>query len=86
MGAYSIFSILRNALNGQQGWQPAWRKAEPKKSYDAIVIGGGGPSGSASGSVGVASGSSSSGSGSAGATRSSSAIALRTERMMSSCI
>ena len=29
MGAYSIFSILRNALNGQQGWQPAWRKAEP---------------------------------------------------------
>ncbi len=42
MGAYSIFSILRNALNGQQGWQPAWRKAEPKKSYDAIIVGGGG--------------------------------------------
>jgi choline dehydrogenase-like flavoprotein len=35
-------SLLREGLNGQRGWQPAWRDAAPKKSYDAIVIGGGG--------------------------------------------
>lgn len=42
MGAYGIFSILRNGLNGQRDWRPAWRKAEPKAHYDAIIVGGGG--------------------------------------------
>jgi len=39
---YSIFSLLRNARSYHQDWQRAWRSPEPKKSYDAIIIGGGG--------------------------------------------
>ena len=42
MGRYSAFSLLRGAFNGQSHWQPAWRDPEPKKTYDIIVIGGGG--------------------------------------------
>jgi methylglutamate dehydrogenase subunit A len=42
MSRYSAFSIFRNALSGQKNWQRAWRAAEPKPSYDVIVIGGGG--------------------------------------------
>ena len=39
---YSIFSLLRNALSYHENWPEAWRNAEPKPSYDAIIIGGGG--------------------------------------------
>ncbi|MDX2155661.1 MAG: sarcosine oxidase subunit beta family protein [Hyphomicrobiaceae bacterium] len=39
---YSILSILSEAFRGNSGWQPAWRDAEPKPAYDAIVVGGGG--------------------------------------------
>jgi sarcosine oxidase, subunit beta len=39
---YSAFSLLREGLNGQRGWVPAWRDAAPRPRYDAIVIGGGG--------------------------------------------
>jgi sarcosine oxidase, subunit beta len=39
---YSGLSLLREGLNGQRGWQPAWRDAKPKAKYDAVVIGGGG--------------------------------------------
>ncbi len=39
---YSGFSLARNAMSYHQGWQQAWRHAEPKASYDAIIIGGGG--------------------------------------------
>jgi len=39
---YSVFSLLKNALTGHRGWQPAWRDAEPRLSYDVIIIGGGG--------------------------------------------
>ncbi|MDX8468049.1 sarcosine oxidase subunit beta [Mesorhizobium sp. VK23B] len=42
MAEYSAFSLLRNALTGNQDWKPAWRKPDPKASYDVIVIGGGG--------------------------------------------
>jgi methylglutamate dehydrogenase subunit A len=42
MSRYSALSLLRGAFNGQSHWQPAWRHPEPKKSYDIIVIGGGG--------------------------------------------
>ena len=42
MAEYSIFSILRHGLTGNKGWRPTWRKAEPKPSYDVIVVGGGG--------------------------------------------
>ena len=39
---YSIFSLARNAASYHQEWQQAWRHAEPKPSYDAVIIGGGG--------------------------------------------
>ena len=39
---YSALSLLREGLNGQRGWEPAWRDAVPKAHYGAIVIGGGG--------------------------------------------
>jgi methylglutamate dehydrogenase subunit A len=39
---YSIFSLLRNALSGNQHWQPVWREPEPKPAYDTIIVGGGG--------------------------------------------
>ncbi|MER9617172.1 sarcosine oxidase subunit beta family protein [Mesorhizobium sp. M0207] len=42
MARYSALWIFRNALAGQKNWQRAWRAAEPKPSYDVIVIGGGG--------------------------------------------
>jgi sarcosine oxidase subunit beta len=42
MAEYSVFSVLRHGLSGNKGWRPAWRKAEPKPSYDVIVVGGGG--------------------------------------------
>ncbi len=39
---YSAFTLARQALRNHRDWRPAWRHASPKKSYDAIVIGGGG--------------------------------------------
>ncbi|MGH6926452.1 MAG: sarcosine oxidase subunit beta family protein, partial [Propylenella sp.] len=42
MAEYSIFSVLRHGLSGNRGWKPTWRKREPKRSYDVIVVGGGG--------------------------------------------
>jgi len=39
---YSIFSVLTEALRGQSGWRPAWRKASPKPAYDVVLVGGGG--------------------------------------------
>ena len=39
---YSVFSLVKNALSYHENWQPAWRSPEPKKEYDAIIIGGGG--------------------------------------------
>ncbi|MFO1170185.1 MAG: sarcosine oxidase subunit beta family protein [Hyphomicrobiaceae bacterium] len=42
MSRYSAFAILKNALTGNTGWTRAWRSPEPKKSYDVVIIGGGG--------------------------------------------
>ena len=42
MSRYSAFAVFKNALTGNKNWQPAWRKPEPKKSYDVIIVGGGG--------------------------------------------
>ena len=42
MSRYSAWGLLRGAFNGQSHWAPAWRDAEPKPSYDIIIIGGGG--------------------------------------------
>jgi sarcosine oxidase subunit beta len=39
---FSIFSVLAQAAVGQTGWAPQWRSPEPKASYDAIIVGGGG--------------------------------------------
>ena len=39
---YSIWSILQQGFRGGRGWGRAWRAALPKKSYDAIIVGGGG--------------------------------------------
>ncbi|MGO9773967.1 MAG: FAD-dependent oxidoreductase, partial [Roseiarcus sp.] len=39
---YSALSLLKEGLAGHTGWEPAWRSPAPQKSYDAIVIGGGG--------------------------------------------
>ena len=39
---YSVFSLVKNALSYHENWQPAWRSPEPKKEYDAIIVGGGG--------------------------------------------
>jgi len=39
---YSGLSLLRNALTHNTRWREAWRSAEPKRGYDAIVVGGGG--------------------------------------------
>lgn len=42
MREYSAYTLLKNALSGNRDWKPAWRKPDPKPSYDVIVIGGGG--------------------------------------------
>ena len=42
MSKYSIFSLLRNAVSYHENWGAAWRSPEPKKEYDALIIGGGG--------------------------------------------
>ena len=39
---YSIFSLARNARSYHENWAEAWRSPEPKSSYDAIIVGGGG--------------------------------------------
>ena len=42
MSRYSIFSLARNALSHHENWSRAWRSPEPKREYDAIIVGGGG--------------------------------------------
>ena len=39
---YSGFRVIKEGLMGQKGWKPVWRNPDPKPSYDAIIIGGGG--------------------------------------------
>jgi sarcosine oxidase subunit beta len=41
-GRYSAFAVLREALRGHTGWQPAWRDAAPAPDYDVVIVGGGG--------------------------------------------
>ncbi len=42
MQRFSIFSLLRHGLGNHRGWRQQWRTAEPKRRYDAIIVGGGG--------------------------------------------
>ena len=39
---FSALTLLRNAFSRQTGYPRQWRKAEPRQSYDVVVIGGGG--------------------------------------------
>ena len=39
---YSAFSLVRNALTHNRNWREAWRSPEPKRRYDALIVGGGG--------------------------------------------
>ncbi|MFE0017053.1 sarcosine oxidase subunit beta family protein [Mesorhizobium sp. NPDC059054] len=39
---YSALSLLKEGLAGQKGWEPAWRSPQPSKTYDVIIVGGGG--------------------------------------------
>lgn len=42
MQRYSFANLARQALKRHRRWQPAWRDASLKPSYDVVVIGGGG--------------------------------------------
>ena len=42
MAGYSGLRVFSEGLRGNSGWRPAWRKPEPKREYDVIVVGGGG--------------------------------------------
>jgi sarcosine oxidase subunit beta len=35
-------SLLRQSFSGHQGWPAQWRAAEPKASYEAVIVGAGG--------------------------------------------
>ncbi|MXY41679.1 MAG: sarcosine oxidase subunit beta family protein [Rhodospirillaceae bacterium] len=39
---YSALRILKEGLTGNRGWKPVWREPDPKRRYEAIVVGGGG--------------------------------------------
>ena len=39
---YSGFNLVLHALRNHRNWKPAWRSAQPRSSYDVIIIGGGG--------------------------------------------
>ena len=42
MSSYSVFSLVRNAISHNRNWREAWRSPDPKREYDAIIVGGGG--------------------------------------------
>ncbi len=39
---YSLSAIIRNAASGHRNWPKVWRNPEPQKSYDVVIVGGGG--------------------------------------------
>lgn len=39
---YSIWSLFKQGLQHGEGWKPAWANVAPKRSYDFIIVGGGG--------------------------------------------
>jgi methylglutamate dehydrogenase subunit A len=41
-GRYSLWRLLREGLNRQRGWSPAWAKARPRGHYPVVIVGGGG--------------------------------------------
>ncbi len=41
MSRYSAWSVFKNGLTGQKGWERAWRDPEPKSEYDIVIVGAG---------------------------------------------
>ena len=39
---YSAWKIFVEGLKGNTGWQPAWRRPDPRPSYQVLIVGGGG--------------------------------------------
>jgi sarcosine oxidase subunit beta len=39
---FSLLQLARHAFHGHRRWPPFWRAAEPRASYDVVIIGGGG--------------------------------------------
>src|SRR4026208_1711937 len=39
---YSLWSLFKQGLRHNEGWQPAWRSPQLKPAYDVIIVGGGG--------------------------------------------
>jgi sarcosine oxidase subunit beta len=39
---FSAFALIKRGLSGHRSWEPQWRKPQPKASYDAVIVGGGG--------------------------------------------
>src|SRR5271163_3120330 len=39
---FSALALIKRGLSGHLSWQEQWRKPEPKASYDAVIVGGGG--------------------------------------------
>jgi sarcosine oxidase, subunit beta len=42
MQRFSALALLRHAFAGHERWRPQWRSPEPRASYDAVIVGGGG--------------------------------------------
>jgi sarcosine oxidase subunit beta len=39
---YSFWSLFKQGLQHNEGWEPAWRSPGPKPSYDFVIVGAGG--------------------------------------------
>jgi sarcosine oxidase subunit beta len=39
---FSALSLLRQAIDGHNGWRKQWRTPDPKPEYDAVIVGAGG--------------------------------------------
>ena len=42
MKEYSVFSLIRQGLRRDAEWPRVWRNPDPKKTYDVVLVGGGG--------------------------------------------
>jgi sarcosine oxidase subunit beta len=42
MKRFSLASVMAEGLGGQRSWPRQWRRAAPKRAYDAVIVGGGG--------------------------------------------
>jgi methylglutamate dehydrogenase subunit A len=42
MMRYSAFALIANAMDGHRSWSRAWRDADPKPTYDVVIVGAGG--------------------------------------------